>query len=93
MIHYIVVRGIRSLGSFLPGGEILLLLSGESVNFYAHGREFQARDFLVQIFRQCVNNVLEFPFIIHELFCREGLVGKTHVHDFGRVAFGRDQVN
>ena len=51
-----------------------------------------AGDLLVQFFRNCINLVFQFAFIIDKVFGGHRLAGKTHVHNRGRMAFSSRQV-
>ena len=79
--------------TIFPGIEVMLLLRGQGIYLNAHGSQLNACDFLVHIFRYGVNFVFQFLRMTHHVGGAQGLVGKAHVHDGGRVPLCRGQIN
>src|SRR5260221_1210723 len=59
----------------------------------AHGFEFKARDFTVEVFGHDIDLRLHVFVVLDEIFGRERLVSEAHVHHRSGVAFGRGEVD
>src|SRR5882762_4778731 len=81
------------LRAFVPGSQVVFLLRRELVEAVAHGIELEARDFLVQVLGNDVHLRLQMLVVRAEVLGREGLVGETHVHHGGGMAFGGGKVD
>src|ERR1700676_525309 len=83
----------KTLRAFLPGGEVVLLLGRELVEFVTHGFEFEARDFAVEMLGNDVDLRLHALVILEQILSRKRLIGEAHIHHGGGMAFGGGEIH
>src|SRR5712691_2393130 len=82
-----------SLRSRFPARKVFELLGSERIDRKSQSAQLKTRDFLIDLRRQQMNAGSEFAFILDQILDRERLVGKAHVHDAGRMAFGGREID
>ena len=80
-------------GTGFPGSEVLFLLRGQGINFDAHAREFEARDFAVDLVRNPINPFLKHLRGLGHVLGGKRLVGERHVHHRGGMAFSGREIH
>src|SRR5258705_2526872 len=80
-------------GPMLPGGDVLGLLGGHRVELDTERGELEARHLGIDRLGHVVDPRLELGVVAGDVFGRQRLVGEAHVHDRGRVALGRPEVD
>src|SRR6187200_2603230 len=80
-------------GPMLPGGHVLGLFGGHRFEHDAERGELEARDLGVDRLGDVVDPGLELGVVERDVLRRQRLVGEAHVHDRGRVALGRAEVD
>src|SRR5882762_9143933 len=86
-------EGVSISGPFGPAREVGLLFGRQGVDPNAHGLELQPGDLAIDGGRNGVDLTFEALPLLHQVLCRQRLVGKRHVHHGRRVAFGRREVD
>src|ERR1700738_5345714 len=82
-----------ALGAGFPAGHVLELFRGYRVDRETQSAQLKARDFLIDFRWQQVNAGSELAFVLDQILGRERLIGKAHIHDAGRMAFGGREIN
>src|SRR5690242_16767965 len=84
---------LPALRAFVPGYEILLLFGRQHVDGNAEGREFQTRDFLVDLFGNADDRRRQRAAPADEILGGERLIRERHVHDGRRMAFRGGEID
>ena len=82
-----------SLGAGFPTSNVLDLFGGERVYGHSQRPEFQTGDFFIDFFRQQMHARFQLALLLHKVLNLKGLIGKTHIHDAGRMSFRGGKVN
>src|SRR5919108_5308547 len=86
-------RTFPRLGAVAPGGQVGGLLARQLVDGDAHRQQLEPGDLEVDLARHHVDLALERGALLHHELGRQRLVGEAHVHDGGRMALRRGQVD
>ncbi len=81
------------LGAHFKRGQIFDLLFSEGVDVHFHGFEFQTGDLHIHVGGQHIDLFVKVLIVFGNVFRGQGLVGKTHVHNHGGMAFGGSQID
>ena len=79
--------------SHFPGSQILLLLFRQLIDRHTHSVKFEAGDLFVDLRRDRIDLFFELLVILDQIFSRQGLIGKAHVHHARGMPLCQSQID